>query len=227
MIGFISIGIGIFAYNKTKSMAAEQCEKWLKAHKKEILKSIEKPTKSWLTENKNEVFQKFKDIQLVDSIPSIDLKNNQDFDFTIPHKSEEEQEAAELFEKAINSHGIEKISTYLKLIGQFKDSKNEKILIVVARSYFNLAITLEGQDQIDTYRELINQFKNRQNEGMLIQVAKAYVNLANKLINTNQRNEAIPLLSEVIKQFKNSNHQEIKLQLAKMEFLYNSLLQNS
>lgn len=82
-------------------------------------------------------------------------------------------------------------------------------------------------DKNNKEQEVIELFKNSKNDEILRQVAYAYINLANKLINNSQRSEAISLLSEAIKQFKNSDNPEIKLALAKMEFLYNSLLQNS
>lgn len=125
----------------------------------------------------------------------------------------------------INKH--EQNDIYHLIIKRFGNCNNENILAIVANTYYNLAYSLTGQKAIDIYRLIIKRFAQKSNEDILEVVAQSYINQSIEHTNINQRSEAIQLLSEAIQKFKQSDSQKIKLQLAKMEFLYNSLLQNS
>lgn len=242
IVGFTSFIIGLFTFFLTKKKAEKQCFKWLKNHEKEIFETIEKQANSWLTNNKNEVIQHIKDTLSIEFINSLSREDGQDLMRQVIR-----DEISQISSDPITSKGTvsqnnrqhlkqDSIASENLIIEDsmpspqddfnfVKTDKNNKEQEVI--ELFKKAINSHGIEKNNTYRELIDQFKKSKNDEILRQVAYAYINLANELINNSQRSEAIPLLSEAIKQFKNSDNQEIKLQLAKMEFLYNSLLQNS
>ncbi|CAI3945366.1 unnamed protein product [Commensalibacter communis] len=112
------------------------------------------------------------DLIIEDSMPAI----QDSFKTITTNENNEEREIVELFEKAINSHGTERISAYSKLIDQFKNSKNDKTLIRVAIAYVNLANELiynnQRSEAIQFLSEAIQKFKKYDNQDIKLQLAK-------------------------------------------------------
>jgi tetratricopeptide (TPR) repeat protein len=105
------------------------------------------------------------------------------------------------------------IDVYDILIKEFKDSKFESILELVAKAYYNKGVALgelgESQKAIDVFDVFIKEFKNSKSESILEQVAKAYINKGVALGELGESQKAIDVYDILIKEFKDSKSEPI------------------